>query len=259
MPPPTLAHLLNPANLTSPRWLSNITRRSLPGRVRDLLLKSVFYPACDTDGTALRLLSPYFCRFVFADPTVTEERVREDLQDIRGYDVVRSPETLTPQELDLPHDWGDAEVRARTTMDAEVVNPFAIWAVLKRRSDAPEAHGADYLSILHLGLEGVWCRENLYDLQKVVPSVLTLISPGHAYGGNRTDFTDPTAALLRDWVINKNLPPHLLVGYRTEYLNARGNGQSLADLYPICSRGEPHHGKGRAYLRCRSAPHPRRK
>jgi hypothetical protein len=218
--------------------------------LHELLFDSVFYPACATDSTALRLLSRYFCRFVLADPTVHEGEISQCLQRIKGYDVLKLT-PLRPEELGLRNGWGDAAEWAHEKMSGPLNPPYAIWAVLKRQPNCDVTHGAEFLSVLCLGLEGVWCRKKLYDRKKIMPSVLTIIQPGHAFGGNWTDFTDSTQPLLRNWVRNNTLPPYLLTNYETDYLNARGSGRSLANLYPICSDGKQHHG---VFLRCRAVP-----
>lgn len=175
-------------------WLGQVTsvgKRRLP--VAKLLDSSVYYPASGVDWRPLRYLHHHFGSFVYADYGLGRERVSEAIAKIPGFELV-SVRAVTKRDLGV-HTWTMPEL---TTHEQSMWSGrpdrepafFGLWAVL----NSPKG---ERTSLLYLCQDGVQVFQSLFGLNRVVPACLLLIQPGHAFGGNWTNFYDHRGPLGR--------------------------------------------------------------
>ncbi len=183
-----------------------------------LLQESLFYPACDIDGELIRYCNLHhsnlrICSFVYADYFTGEDRLVENLDRFRGYHLVAHRQ-LAPcdvgadKHIPLP-DSIDREEYLRYKGDWK---PFAHWGVLERDDEYDKSHGPDRFSLLFLGAEGVAAYSGLYLANKITPKAIALIQPGHAFGGNWTNFFDWDAPLARTVRGGNAMPEYFFLG-----------------------------------------------
>ena len=183
-----------------------------------LLQESLFYPACDIDGELIRYCNLHYsnlriCSFVYVDYLTGEGRLVENLDRFQGYHLV-AHRRLSPSDvgadkhIPLP-DYIDSEEYFRYQGDWK---PFAHWGVLERDDEYDESHGPERFSLLFLGAEGVAASSGLYLANKIVPKAIALIQPGHAFGGNWTNFFNWDAPLARTVCKGTSMPEYLFFG-----------------------------------------------
>ena len=186
--------------------------------LKKILKDSLYYPACDIDGELIRYCNMHFdrlgiCSYVYADYGTGRARLEENLDRFRGYHLIASRD-LTPAEVGA-----DKPLRIPKGIDLEEYRqyqnswqPFAKWAVYKRDAEYGEEHGPKRFSLLFLGAEGVAAYSGLYLANGIVPKAMAIIQPGHAFGLNWTNFTDPSAPLTRTLLMGRSLPEYIFYG-----------------------------------------------
>jgi len=177
-------------NRPVPNWLQNITNLdSLP--IKDVLKDSVYYPACDVDGSIIQEFNGYSHSFIYVDYETAKDRVNLHLNRFGGYDVLMKRE-VTKEELcfapftpiyPLP---SDGNPLYKTEKNA--VELFAIWVILERQESTDVNHGAKRFSLLFIKGEGFATYQALYYSNQVAPSIVVAKGTSMGFGGNWTDF-----------------------------------------------------------------------
>ena len=203
----------------TPHWLMklNFAHNQIP--IADILRGSVFYPASAVDGRPVKYFGGYSHSFVYADCSITQERLRACLDTFKGYCLYYS-RSVAREELCfrffqpvLPeqNDGNPRKQRIRLGF-----SPYAIWAVYERQPEFDEDHGPDRFSLLFMGDDGVAAFQSLYYSNQCAPSVITLIRCD-AFTGNWTQFFDPEKIFARSVMQNPyGTPDYVLCEYGQE-------------------------------------------
>lgn len=203
-----------------PTWLAAIdpdTVNEVAFPLENILKDSLYYPSSGIDGDPIKYLSGNFFSFIYVDYGYAEDDVMRAFRSsgFRGYDVL-SIRSVTEKEL-TPNGWqpmppgrGDGNP---ARYKAWIQKPFCSWTVFQRQSDFSEEHGPARFSLLYLCADGVAAFQALYIANKVSPKAVAVIQPGHAFGGNWTNYTDPNKIFGRS-VLDSALraPEFLLYG-----------------------------------------------
>ena len=200
----------------APDWLirmspDRMNRDPLP--LHPLLAGSLYYPSSRFDGTPVAYLCGNYLSFIYVDYGVDRKDLLAELEapGFLGYRVLCHRPVL---ETELaPGGWSPGvTVGPVPAYDwSSIRAPFCEWVVLERDPDRPESHGPDRFSFLHLCADGVAAFDALYIGNKVAPGAVAIIQPGHAFGGNWTNFTDPDGPLAKVVMANPAGQPDLLL------------------------------------------------
>lgn len=198
-----------------PEWLQK-ANPAAPFPLQDALHRSLYYPSSGRDGDPVKHLGGFTHSFVCVDSGITRDKLLRSLEEERhrfkGYKVLFQKD-VTEQEL-APNGYslpplrpgdGRPSPRGRT--------PFAIWAVHQRLPEFDDNHGAERFSLLFICGDGAAAYHALYYSNRCAPEVLAIIQPGHTFGGNWTDFTNPDLVFARSVRENPyGTPDYLLYG-----------------------------------------------
>ena len=186
--------------------------------LRSLLKDSLYYPACDIDGELIRYCNRHFdqlgiCSFVYVDYAAGRERLMDNLDTFLGYHL------LAARELSSTDVGADKHFQISGDIDHEEYGkyhdcwqPFGQWAVYERDEGFGADHGPVRFSLLYLGAEGVAAYSGLYLSNKITPKGLAIIQPGHGFGLNWTDFTDPDGPFSGTLRMGTSLPEYIFYG-----------------------------------------------
>lgn len=87
------------------------------------------------------------------------------------------------------------------------------WVVFERKNGFGGNHGPERFSLLYLCADGAAVFQVLFHANKIAPKIITIIQPGHGFGGNYTNFEDPKQILGRSVLSNPaGKPDYLLFG-----------------------------------------------
>lgn len=199
-----------------PEWLHDLTPETIqnkPFPLRKLLKDSLYYPASGFDGNPIRHMAGNIHSFIYVDYGYERDEFERALheQGFLGYEILAERE-VTEREL-VPHGWNPTpplpyECRPNSN---DCKAPFCLWVVLQRRADMPPNHGPERFSLLYLCADGAAAFQALYVANGLVPKAIGIIQPGHGFGGNYTDFTDPERILARSVLGNPAGQPELLL------------------------------------------------
>jgi hypothetical protein len=208
------------SELPMPDWLANASAESMRDEqfsVRRLLQDSLYYPACGLDGDPVRLLAGHVYSFVYVDYGISGERFREDLAEsgFRGYHLL-GRRGVTQAEL-VPDGWTPVPPESSdgdpSVFREGIKTPFCEWLVFERDADRSDDHGPSRFSLLFLCADGVAAFQALYVGNRVSPRMLAILQPGHAFGGNWTNFCDENKIFARTVLSNPaGVPEYLLNG-----------------------------------------------
>lgn len=99
--------------------------------------------------------------------------------------------------------------------------PFCSWSILERSNDFPPSHGPRRFSFLYLCADGVAAFQALYVANRALPAIVAIIQPGHGFGMNWTNFTDPEKIFAQSVLENPAGKPTILlyggIGRRSFY------------------------------------------
>lgn len=214
-----------------PAWLADLRADTiecgaLP--LDDILRDSLYYPSSGFDGTPIRYLAGNVHSFVYVDYGQGREDLDRALRSpgFRGYGVLGKRDV--PQVELTPHGWTPT---VPTSVDGNptryrnwMKKPFCLWIVFQRLDEFPESHGPHRFSLLYLCADGVAAFQALYVANKHAPAIVAVIQPGHAFGGNWTDFTDPQKIFARSVLQNPAGKPRIFlyggIGRRDFYRNS---------------------------------------
>ncbi len=201
-----------------PGWLRNLTAESICECVfplKQILKDSLYYPSSGFDGDPVKYLAGNVHSFIYVDYGHGKDEFEHALEQrgFHGYELV-AKRSVTRQELaprgwkpvlPTPDDGNPYQSRHHAS------EPYCVWAVFQRAAEVPADHGPDRFSLLYLCADGVAAFQALYLGNAAVPKVIALIQPGHGFGGNWTDFTDPHQILARSVLGNSRGIPELLL------------------------------------------------
>jgi hypothetical protein len=204
--------------IAAPRWLTDLSSTTImnkPFPLYELLHDSLYYPSSGFDGDPVRHLAGNILSFLYVDYSHGHNEFISALRNsgFRGYDLVAT-RSVTEREL-TPHGWRPA---GPTRSDGDpsryrdwIRKPFCSWSLFQRREDVPVNHGPARFSLLYLCADGVAAFQALYVANSAVPKAVAVIQPGHAFGGNWTDYTNPEQIFARSVLGNPSGQPGILL------------------------------------------------
>lgn len=199
----------------------------------EMLATSLFYSACDNDGGVVRDCNMSNMElgvdtFIYCDYSFGEERLNEEIDSFHGYKVFA---TRKLKQSDLtPNGW-NPQVPPNLSMQQYRIfqnaysTPFAKWIVYERVPEKEDDFGPKRFSLIYIGGEGIATYQALYWSNNACPKALAIIQPGHGFGLNWTNFTEPNGFL--NWVVSKN-PNHKMPAQI--YFGGIGGRNSYDDL-----------------------------
>lgn len=200
------------------RWLTDMSSAEVangPFPLHEILQDSLYYPSSGFDGDPIRHLAGNILSFVYVDYGHTRDEFVNALRapGFRGYDLFAT-RSVTEREL-TPNGWRPTPP---TRADGEpsryrdwIKNPFCSWSLFQRREDVPTNHGPSRFSLLYLCADGVAAFQALYVANSAFPKAIAVIQPGHAFGGNWTDYTSPEQIFARSVLGNPSGHPEILL------------------------------------------------
>jgi len=261
--------------ITVPRWLTDLSSAEVmngPFPLRELLQDSLYYPSSGFDGDPVRHLAGNILSFIYVDYGHSRDEFVNALKSpgFRGYDLVGT-RSVTEREL-TPNGWRPTPPTradgAPSRYHDWIKNPFCSWSLFQRIEGVPANHGPSRFSLLYLCADGVAAFQALYVANSAFPKVVAVIQPGHAFGGNWTDYTNPKQIFARSVLGNTGGQPEVLlyggIGRRDYYLEScwpdyqtqvcfvdkAGNGTIGVWL----RNAQPGAQEGRCAIKPRSAP-----
>jgi hypothetical protein len=219
----------------TPDWLRDATPDG-PLPLGQALEGCVYYPACGLDGVAFSQLrgsdaaSP---SFVHADYLISREDLDGALarpverggEGLLGYSIAfrrairrdelhapgyAPPAILTQEELSRALDYyrfvgleGPADVDRKA---------YCEWVVFDRLPGYDATHGPRRLSLLYMRADGVAAYHALFVARDIAPRTLVVKQPGHAFGGNYTNFFAEGGPLHRVVRMGRQEPRFLAFG-----------------------------------------------
>lgn len=226
-----------------PQWLASLDlvgpdpliHISFP--LKEVLDRSLYYPACEFDGGPVQLLGGFVHSFVYVDYGVGQGALQAAVQaaGFKGYRLA-GRKTLGQSDLaprgwypTIPHQFRSDADRFQRVSDDWVRPPFAEWMVFERNPEFDDAHGPARFSLLYIGADGVAAYQALYVGNNCAPRVLAIIQPGTGFGGNYTEFRDADGFLAHVVLqMNKSLPCYMMCGMN----RARPTTAFWPDVYP---------------------------
>ena len=89
--------------------------------------------------------------------------------------------------------------------------PYCSWSIFQRGEDVPAIHGPPRFSLLYLCADGVAAFQALYYANSASPKAVAVIQPGTAFGGNWTDFENPSGIFADTVLGNPQGSPQILL------------------------------------------------
>jgi len=201
-----------------PDWLLHMTPDRMfrdPFPLHALLSGSLYYPSSSYDGDPIAYLGGNHLSFVYVDYGAERSRLLTALKEpgLLGYQVMCHRPIL---ETELtPRGWSPVipDRKFPRHLRSWVRPPFSEWAILERQAGFSDEHGPQRFSLLFICAEGVATFQALYVGNQVAPGTVAIIQPGHGFGGNWTNFSDPDAPLAKAVLGNPaGRPDFLLYG-----------------------------------------------
>lgn len=186
--------------------------------LKAILQDSLYYPACDIDGELIRYCNMHFerlriCSYVYADYAAGRERLITNLDTFLGYHLVATREL---NAADVGADKGFPRPRGINPEEyrryQNLWQAFGQCAVYQRDEGYGENHGPARFSLLYLGAEGAAAYAGLYVNNNITPKGMAIIQPGHAFGLNWANFTDPDGPLARTMMMGRSMPEYFFYG-----------------------------------------------
>jgi len=166
----------------------------------EYLENSVYYPACDFDGTPIKCLGKLFTNFVYVDYLSEYEDLEHNIKyyGLLGYRVINS--SLIDAEELFGLNWENFmlknnEIYKKLTFKCE--EPFAKIYTFERASYLSDNHGKKEINLLFIKAEGISTYKYLYTQNNIAPKCLVSIVPGLAFGGNFNDYPKILIELIK--------------------------------------------------------------
>lgn len=178
-----------------PEWLMKASAEDrLP--LREILTRSMFYPACGLDGRGVQYFAGAVHSFVYVDFTCRREDVLKNLNTFKGYRLVFAKD-IDQSNLGIksfePHQ-NILSDNNRFNNDYHPYFSYAIWAVFERLEEFGPEHGPERFSFLYIGGEAVSVYWSLYWRRRMMPFAITLIRCD-GFTGNWTSFLNDKGEL----------------------------------------------------------------
>ncbi len=232
--------------VAQPQWLSDLTPESIQTAafpLKEILEDSLYYPASGFDGDPIKYLAGRVFSFINVEYGKTEQELEEaiKLPGFKGYQILAS-RSVTESEL-TPNGWQpimpervDGNPRQ---YEKYVKKPFCRWYVFERCDDFPASHGPGRFSLLYLCADGAAAYQAIYVANATKPKFVAIIQPGHGFGCNWTDFTDPTKIFARTVLGNKAGRPEYLLygGFAERHFYVETCWQDYGDLLGFFTHG----------------------
>lgn len=203
-----------------PGWLRNLTAESIREGafpLKQILKDSLYYPSSGFDGDPVKYMAGNLHSFIYVDYGHGRDEFERALEQpgFHGYELV-AKRSVTKQEL-APGGWKPIlpapEDGNPYQSPHDGIEPYCIWAVFQRAAEVAADHGPDRFSLLYLYADGVAAFQALYLGNAAVPKAIAVIQPGHGFGGNWTDYTNPELIFARSVLRNpRGVPEYLLYG-----------------------------------------------
>lgn len=204
---------------TVPEWLAGLKNQEvLP--IRELLNNSLYYPSCGSDGRPVQYLAGLVHSFVYVDYGVDRASVIRSLHDAHegfyGYTMIHCRD-VARQEL-VPNGWHpilpDNRDNEPDRYKDSMKEPFAVWSIHERDKARGKDSGPERFSFLYICGDGAATYQALYHGNQCVSDVVAIIQPGHGFGGNWTDYTNPDLIFARSVLRNPSGLPKFLLSDR---------------------------------------------
>lgn len=192
--------------------------------VDELLINSVYYPACGIDGRPIKRLNPLFSEYginsyVYVDYAIGNDFLAANQDTFKHYHIFATRD-LKRTDL-VTGEMGFAEFESiftpeersdyqKTLLHSPMnIKVFGKWIVYERDNDFSDEFGAKRFSLLYIGGEGAATYAALYLSRNMAPTVLVDINPGISFGGNYSSFRSVLTKIVN---MGKQLPKYSFVG-----------------------------------------------
>lgn len=173
-----------------PEWILSVDKDS-EFSIANVLENSIYYPACNTDGSMLEAFGGFAHSFVYADPNITKEQLIKRIPKVAGYSVLFTRDILKEQlcfkPFNLVRPIPEIDGDPKEFRITDEFKPYALWVVFQRNSFTNPSHGPKRLSLLFIAGEGIATYQAIYNSNKIRP--LAIVLYGHSgFAGNWTFF-----------------------------------------------------------------------
>jgi hypothetical protein len=200
------ANNLRKVQLHLPNWLVRANAENMLDEIfplQEVLTDSLYYPACAFDGGPVKYFGNCFQSFVYTDYAYRRENFLEALSQkpFKNYQIVGARSVLL-EEL-APHGWIQPSLtkseleQVDRHADQKADKFFCEWVIFECDTEEPSHNGPERFSLLYLNEEGAKAYHSMYVCNAIKAQAIAVIQPGHSFGLNWTDFTDPQAVLAR--------------------------------------------------------------
>jgi len=148
---------------------------------------------------------------------VIQEQDRFDVEpDFQGINdrLVYIESEFDYQRKELEHQRQEYKTECKDLMGSEFWNkkkPYCFWSIFQRGINVPSIHGPPRFSLLYLCADGVAAFQALYYANSASPKAVAVIQPGTAFGGNWTDFENPSGIFADTVLGNPQGSPQILL------------------------------------------------
>lgn len=209
--------------------------------VQQLLEGSVYYPACGYDGRVVQYTAGHAHSFVYVDARLPHDEVCSAIrrqEAFRGYRLWGC-RSLDVSIFDGRCSWSPVKLNRQLDGDpcrymVRYARPFAHWAVFERIESFAKLHGPQRFSLLFVGGDGVDVFQRFYYSNGTAPSIVAIIQPGDAFGGNWTRYQDPKQVFARAVLGNRyGTPEHIFYGgYTSTQYHSQWRGAYKQPCWP---------------------------
>jgi hypothetical protein len=185
--------------------------------------------AWEFEKESLELLSEQFAvdQCYFDNLTLHLEEEKSELQDMNGLQRESALQDINDRQRDIETELeykrryyrteceNFEELSHKFTLMGDLFwgekEPYCSWSIFQRGEDVPSIHGPPRFSLLYLCADGVAAFQALYYANSASPKAVAVIQPGTAFGGNWTDFDDPSGIFARTVFGNPKGSPQILL------------------------------------------------
>ena len=204
--------------IAAPNWLRDLSCDTIQNQrlpLREILHDALYYPSSGFDGDPVRHLAGNILSFIYVDYGYCQGEVTCAMTSpgFRGYSLIgirpvdESELIATDQHSTTLYSADDVPSHYRE----RIKKPFSIWSAYQRQEEVPASHGPSRFSLLYVCSDGVAAFQALYAANGLAPRVVSIIQPGHAFGGNWTDYTDPEQPLAKAVFGNNGGQPDIIL------------------------------------------------
>jgi hypothetical protein len=200
-------------------WLDEIDQQKMDSQelpLVSLLTNSMYYPACRFDGDPIKFLGSSVNSFIYADYGVTQDKLAISIAEgFKGYDVfcereVRESELKVSMEVTNPS-LIDCQREGIESKQWWIQKPFAHWCVFQRKEDYAKEHGPSRFSLFYICADGAATYQALYVSHNLAPKILSIIQPGHGFGGNWDNYFHQKSVFYKVVMDDKNVKPEMVL------------------------------------------------